>query len=481
MNESLKVKGKAAFLWESLGKIGNSGTSFIVAMFLSRLLQPEDFGLIAIVLVILGITSIFFDGGFSTALIQRKHILPIHFTSVFYFNLVTALLLTGLLFLSANLISQFYENEKLIPLIKAMSLTFILGALSTVQTVILQKDLNYATLTKITLVSSVVSGLTGILLAFQGFGVWSLIVQNLTMGVVRNVLLWTLSKWKPTLQFSLKAIKSLWRLGFNIFLVSITTTIFSRLDVLIAGKLLSPTIIGFYDRAKHINQMVFSYTAGSLMSVLFPVLSKVQNDLERMQAIVVNIYALLTFITFFLIGISYVNASEIITILFSDKWLDSVKYFEVIIISIFASIYGSLLVNVIISRGNSRLYLKIDIIKKILFLSNTIIGFSISLMFYLYGTILVAIFVYLIDTFYVSKEIKLKQLDFVKSMLIQALIAISAVLIVVFTTKNFQYHYILMLIIKSSIFFICYFLFSSILKTNSWYHVKKEINELLKK
>ena len=177
--DNLKAKGLSALLWDFFGKIARHGTTFIVTIFLARLLEPSDFGLIAIIMVIVMVAMVFTDVGLGGALIQRRRVLEIHYTSVFYFNVFVGSILALITFLSAHWISEFYENEQLVTITQVMSLMFIISAFSSVQINKLRKELNYVALAKADVSAAVLSGITSIVLAFYGAGVWSLVVQNL--------------------------------------------------------------------------------------------------------------------------------------------------------------------------------------------------------------------------------------------------------------------------------------------------------------
>lgn len=481
MIDNLKLKGTVALLWDLVGKFANSGVGFIVAIVLTRVLEPSEFGLVAIVLIVLGFMNVFFDAGLAAALVQRKRVLPIHYSSVFYFNMTAAAILTYLVFLSAPWIADFYHNVKLKQLIEVMSVSFLIGAFGSVQKVQLQKKLNYALLTKITITASAISGMVGISLALCGAGVWSLVIQNLSLGTISSILLWVFSSWRPSLSFSFKALKNLWSFGFHIFIVSIMNALFGRIDVMIAGKLVSPVILGYYDRAKALNQMIYAYTASSLISVLFPVLSKVQNDIERFQNIVIKVYAILTFFIFLIISIFYLNSEELITILYSAKWLSSAEYFKIIVLSNFSHIYGALLTNILISRGKSKLFLRIDIYKKVLFTINLYFGFSYGLVTFLWGNVIVSILSFIIDIYYSTQEIKLSVFDFIKIALFQSLIALISVYVVCIMLNKIDYNNIVMFFLKSTSIVFIYLVLSYIFQTTAWTYTFKELMLILKK
>jgi len=184
---NLKEKAKSAFIWDFFGKIVGNGMGFIVSIFLARLLEPSEFGLIAMIMVLIGMAEIFTDIGLGAALIQRRRVLSIHYNSVFYFNISIATVLTLIIYLSASTIADFYNNVELVLLAEIMSFSFIIGAFSSLQSIKLRRDLNYNLLTKMRLYSAFISGVTGIVLAFNGAGVWSLVVQHLLQGILYNI------------------------------------------------------------------------------------------------------------------------------------------------------------------------------------------------------------------------------------------------------------------------------------------------------
>ena len=277
--DNLKSRGLNALIWDFFGKIARHGTTFIVTIVLARLLEPSDFGLIAMIMVIVMVALVFTDVGLGSALIQRRRLLPVHYASVFYFNVFIGGVLALITFFSATWISDFYDNKQLIPITQVIGLLFVINAFSSVQTSKLRKELNYAALAKTEVSAAVLSGVVGIALAFYGAGVWSLVAQALSRGLFYNIFVWSASKWVPSLLFSFKALRQLWGFGFRIFLSGLLEVVYSKLDVIIIGKLFTPAVLGFFDQAKRLDLMITQLSSGSIMAVLFPVLSKVQNDL----------------------------------------------------------------------------------------------------------------------------------------------------------------------------------------------------------
>lgn len=473
--DELKSKGRKAFVWDFFGKMAKQGMGFIITIFLARLLEPSDFGLIAIVMVIVTVANVFTDIGLAGALIQRRRVLPIHFSSVFYFNILVALFLTLLIYFSASWVSEFYNNEQLLPLIQMMSLSFIIGALSSVQSTQLRRELNYELLTRIALISSLISGVLGVSLAFLGAGVWSVVAQSLTGGIVFNILIWSAGKWVPDLAFSWKALTQLWGFGFRMFLSKMLDSVFTRLDFLIIGKLFSFDTLGYFQRAKSLNSMVIQYSSESLMTVLFPVLSKVQKDRPRFQNIIIKSLGIISFVVFLFLGALYLISEELIVLLFSNKWLPSVEIFKILVLSSFSYPISALLVNVLSSRGNSKAFLRLEIYKKMIVTMNFLVLYIWGMHAYLYGLIVTAILGVTLNILFASREIKLPFLLFVKPILIQMGITIFVVLITQLITENLNQIDIIMLIIKGSIFTCVYILMNYFMKTSSFNYFLEQI------
>lgn len=479
--DNLKTLGVKAFIWDFFGKMATHGVSFVISIILARLLDPSDFGLIAIVMVVIGIANVFTDIGLGSALIQRKRVLQIHYSSVFYFNLFISILLTGITYFSAHYISAFYDNEVLVSLMQVMSFSFLLGAFGSVQSIQLRKELNYKILTKISFVSSLTSGVISVYFVFNGAGVWSLVIQLLTASVVYNILIWRNGHWRPTFNFSWKALTQLWGFGFRMFLVGVLDAIYTRIDYLIIGKLFDITTLGFYQRAKSLNLMAIQYTSGSLISVLFPVLSKIQNDLPRFQNIILKSLGIISFAVFFIFGSLYLISEELIVVLFSEKWLTSVEYFKILVLSGFFYPINALLVNVLSSRGNSKAFLRMAVYKKSVAFSNLGIGFLFGIEGFLYGLILVGIINTHITTVIASRESSIPVLKFYKLIVTQVIITALAILISLFATFFLLEYIIIMLFVKLFLFFIFYIILNLMFKTLSFQYFLEQFLPVLKK
>ncbi|GAA0395747.1 lipopolysaccharide biosynthesis protein [Cocleimonas flava] len=475
----LKTKGLKAFIWDLLGNLGTHASSLIVTIFLARLLEPSDFGLIAIIMVIVSVATIFSDVGLGGALIQRSKLLPIHYSSVFFFNITAGFLLTLLTYLSAGQIATFYNNPELLPLIQVMSSLFIISAFHAVQSVILRKELNYELLTKVNLIASVLSGVIGVLLAFWGAGVWSLVAQLISREVLINILIWSRSSWVPTLAFSFKALKQLWGYGMNMFLAGLLDTIYERADYLIIGKLFAPATLGFFHQAKQLNMLVVKYSAGSLMSVLFPVLSKIQNDLEQFRRVVIKSTGIISFVTFLILGGLFLVADELIVLLLGAKWEASIFYFKILALSGFAYPISALMVNVLSSRGKSRAFLKLEIYKKIIQSITFYVLFAFGIKAFLYSLIVTSALGTSLNIYFAARELGLSFLSIVRPILIQTFIVFPAVAITLFISSQLALSDFPSMLLKGIIFVALYLLFNGVLKVKAFKDVLEQFDSLL--
>ncbi|MEA3438465.1 MAG: lipopolysaccharide biosynthesis protein, partial [Thermodesulfobacteriota bacterium] len=449
--------------------------------FLARLLEPAEFGLIAMISVIIGMAKIFIDIGFGGAIVQRRRVHQAHYTSVFYFNICVGTVLCLLTMFSASSIADFYGNEQLVPLTQVMSLLFLINAFCSLQTSILRRKLQFHLLTKIAIVSAVIGGVIGVTLAVYGAGVWSLVAQTLSSGISYNILIWSVSKWTPTLLFSLKALKQLWGFSSRMFVSVLLDTLISKLDIIIIGKLTGPANLGLFQRARGLNRMVIHYSSGPLIPVLFSVLSKIQNDLHQFQNIIVKTFGIVNFVVFLLLGGLYLVSEELIVLLFTEKWLPSAEYLKILILSGFEIPIGAVLITVLSSRGNSKVFLRLEIYKRSLFVLNLALLFLISIKGYLYGLVLVSILAFMMDIIFASREIKLPMHVFIRPFASQMFICVMVVLCVLFLAQLVELSDGASFVLKGSLFTFFYVFFSWILKTSSYRFCYEQLVPIIKR
>jgi len=388
MTESLKSKTILGIIWSAVNRFGTMIISFVSTMVLARLLLPEDFGCIGMLMVFIAIADTLVDGGFPSALIQKQHPTNIDYSSVFYFQLLLALFLYVVLFVSAPAIATFYNIEGLCTMLRVLGILPIISAFSIVQNNQLQKQLNFKRLAMIDLISTAIGTLISIFLALSGFGVWSLVAKTILNSSFRSLLYWLLSQWRPLKIFSLASFKELFSFGGLLLFANITETIVDQLVSLIIGRSYSADALGYYVQALNLQHFPQTTIPVIINQVFFPVFSSIQDDIEKVVVVLKSSLKALTFVVFPLMIILMVIAKPLIIVLFTDKWLKSVPYFQLLCFVGMVYPVNSNNVNILkaLRRGKDILYL--SFVKRVLTLTLIIIGIPFGIYGIICGSIM---------------------------------------------------------------------------------------------
>ena len=409
---SLKEKSIKGLFWDFSGRIGLQGVGFVVSIVLARLLAPEEFGLLAIITVFINLASVFLDFGFSTALIQKQDVREEHYSAVFYLNIVMGLVLAAIVFLLAPLIGKFYENEVLVNVTRLMALGIFISSFGNVMRARLRREMNFKSMSLASIYAAIISGLLAMFLALKGFGVWSLAIQSVLNQLLANIFLYIFCKLRMSFRFSWPALIELWPFSSHVFFSGLLDSIFHNFDSILIGKLISPTTLGYYYRAKSLEFFTLRYVGSTLASILFPSLSAIKTDEEKFKAIVLKLFNLISFVSFFTCGLLLVCGREIIIILFSEKWEPSVLMFQILIAGSFGSQISSLLITAILSYGGSKDFLLINIVIKSLLFLNFGILIAFNLNSFLIGYTIIQVINLLIQMSILTKYLKFHGLLF---------------------------------------------------------------------
>ena len=291
-----------AFSWDFFGSVFAYGSTFITSIFLARLLTPEEFGIVAIAMVFILFFGFLSEMGFKHALIQNQDTNQTSYSSIFYVNILMGALLSGLTFMGAPFVADFYETPVLIPVIRLLSVVFIFNSLTTVQVAILSKELNFKSLSIRIVIAKIIGAIIGIILALKGYGVFALVWQEIVYSVLNAFLLWFLSNWRPSLVYSAKEVRKLVRFGRYVFFGQVIQQTINRVDSLVIGKIFSAEILGYYGRSDSISQIFNGVTSKSTNNFLFPLFSKFQNDKPLLETWYFSVYRLICMISFFSVG-----------------------------------------------------------------------------------------------------------------------------------------------------------------------------------
>jgi len=400
VEESLKNKTVKGLGWSALDNAAQYGIQFVIGIVLARLLSPDDYGLLGLTGIFTVICTALVGGGFSNALIRKKDATDDDYNTAFICNLGMSLLLYAVTFPCAPLIADFFSREELTPLIRVSSLGLIIGALAMVQRTRLTKRIDFKTQTKITLVSSTVSGIVGIGMALMGFGVWSLVAQQLMSHALRTIQLYVYNRWLPRLRFSIESFHDLFGFGWKLMVTALLDAVWKELYQVVVGKFYSPATLGQYTRAQHYSRL-FSRNLTSVMDrVTYPVLSSIQDDKERMVSAYRRIIRTSMFITAVAMFSLGAVSEPLIYCMIGPKWHEASTYLPFICIS--SSLYPlhAINLNMLKVQGRSDLFLGLDIIKRFISLAPLFVGAFVGIMPMLWVNIFVGIIGYYLNSYY---------------------------------------------------------------------------------
>ena len=396
----MKKKLLIGVLWTSIHQFFSQVIHFFISIILARLLLPEDFGLVAIVLIFIAIGESLYRTGLSQSIVRSKNIDQDDYSTVFWFNMIGSIIIYSFIFLLSQIIARFYNELILSSLIRVSSLSIIIGAFSSLHNTRLTKEMNFKRLAIIDIPSILAMGIVGISLAYFGYGVWSLIWSNLARLFVSSVLLILNSKWTPSMKFKKEKFIVHFKFGYKMTLSRLLDTIFNNIYFMIIGKLFSPIQLGYYFRADTLKQYPVNNISIILNKVTYPFFAEIQDDNINLKKTYKEIMQLVFFLVTPILVLMAVLAKPIFLFLFTDKWLPSISYFQILCI---AGIFHPLIsynLNILQVKGKSGLFLKIEIIKKIMTLIIILLSFSYGIYGLLWGQVILSFISFLINSHY---------------------------------------------------------------------------------
>ncbi|MEQ3137769.1 lipopolysaccharide biosynthesis protein [Bacteroides intestinalis] len=400
MAGSLKHKAIHGVGWSFIDNIASSGITFLVGLVLARLLTPKEYGIMAMIAVFIAVSNSIIDSGFSNALIRKTRIERVDYNTVFYFNLTVSILIYTLLYLAAPAISVFFKESVLVEIIRILGLVLIINAFSVIPRTQFVRDVNFKTQTKVSLISSISSGVFGIGMALGGMGVWSLVGQQLSRQFLNTLFLWIYSKWYPVWEFSRKSFKELFEFGSKLLLSGLLDTIYKNIYYIIIGRFYTSAQLGQYTRADQFNMIFSSNLTSVVQRVSYPVLSSIQEEPERLREAYQKVIKITMLITFAcMLGLAAV-AKPLILILIGEKWLPAVYFLQIICFSGMLYPLHAINLNILQVKGRSDLFLKLEIIKKIIAVGPIVVGVVYGIEYMLWGGVLTSFIAYFLNSYY---------------------------------------------------------------------------------
>ena len=386
--------------WSALENVTRLGVTFVVSIVLARLLSPEEYGLIGILTIFIAIFNAIVDSGFTSALIRKQDATDTDYSTVFYTNLVLSVVLAAVLFFCAKPISIFFERPELVSLTQVMSSVVIINALSIVQRARTTKAIDFKTQTKITFISSIGSGVIGIVMAYMGYGVWALVGQQVSNQLLTTLFFWIYNKWMPKLVFSWASFKEMWAFGSKLLASGLIDTAWKEAYQVVIGKCYSPATLGLYTRAKQFADLCSSNLTSVVQRVSYPVLSSIQDDRLRLKGAYQRVIKTTMLPTFVLMLGMAACAEPMIYVLIGEQWLECVPMLQ--IICTYGMLYPlhALNLNMLQVQGRSDLFLKLEIIKKIVGIGPLLLGIFVNIYWMLAGTLVTSLISYYLNAYY---------------------------------------------------------------------------------
>jgi len=415
--ESLKKKTVKGVGWSAVDNVVSLGVTFVVGIVLARLLTPDDYGLIGILTIFISVFNALVNSGFSNALIRKHNAQNIDYCTVFYTNLVLSVFLALVLYLCAHPIADFFGRQELVAMTQVMSSIVIINAFAIVQRVRLTKALNFKTQAKITFTASVISGVIGIFFAYNGFGVWALVIQQISSRLLTTLLLWFFNKWIPSFAFSWISLKEMWSFGWKLLVSNLIDTTWKEIYQVVVGKCYSPQTLGLYTRAKHFSQMFSSNLTNVIQRVSYPVLSSIQDDRMRLKSAYQRIIRNTMLPTFVLMIGMAACAKPMVLCLIGEKWLGCVTFLQMICFSGMLYPLHAINLNMLQVQGRSDLFLKLEIIKKIIAVGPLLLGVFVSIYWMVGGSVITSFIAYYLNAYYSGPFLNYSIKDQVKDIL----------------------------------------------------------------
>lgn len=463
---SLKSKAVKGVVWNAVNTYSIQGLQFVLGIILARLLSPSDYGLIGMTGIFFAVSNVFIDSGFGSALVQKKDRNEDDYCTVFYINFTVSLLFYCVLFIIAPYVADFFEQPLLRDLMRVSALTLIINALVSTSSNKLYVAVDFKTTTKISVLSSIISGCIALYCAYNGFGVWTFVIQGLVSSAVSALLLFYYVRWIPRRKFSKASFNRLFGYGSKILVASLITAVYDNVYNLIIGKKFSTASLGFYTKGNTFATFAGGTTASVLQKVAFPVLSDIQDDLPRLLNAYSRYIKMVAFFVFpLLLGLCGV-AKPLVIFLITEKWEPCIIILQILC---FAFLWDGIIrinLNLLYVTGRSDLVLKLEIIKKTVAFTILFVSIFFGIIGMCVGRVVYSLAAFYMNTYYTNKILNYGFWAQVKEILPSFLISLSMMFIAL-TISHYVISPILSLVISLIVCPIYYISLSRLFRISS--------------
>nr|WP_319400081.1 lipopolysaccharide biosynthesis protein [uncultured Carboxylicivirga sp.] len=471
---SVKQKTINSIIWNGIERFSTLFIQLVSTLIIARILTPEDFGIIGMLAIFTALGNVIIDSGFSQGLIRKSRITNDDLISVFAFNIILSIVLYLIFYFCAPLIAKFYNTPQLTLIARVSFLSFPINALSIIQQTVLQKELNFKKISKITISASILSGILGVLFAILLRNVWALILQILFFNTFKSILFWFFSTWRLKGKFSLSSIYDLGRFSFNLLLSGLVGVIFDNMYTLMIGKFYDSKSLGLYTQSKKIAELPALSISNVIQKVTYPSLSLFQTDLSKLKYNYRRIIQLAVYIISPICGFLIITAPDLFKMILGEKWNGAIFFFQMLCLIGVLYPVSSISINILKVVGKSSKLIQLEVIKKVVMALILIYTIRINLEAVVYGNIVYSLFAVLLNLYFCGKEIQLKIWEQLKDILPSYFLTIVISLIVYYLNQLIDFsNNILMILLMGLIYCLIWIGFSFIFKFDQY-------NELLK-
>lgn len=423
---SLKQQALTGIFWTFAQQLGTQIISFVVSLILARILLPSDFGTIAIFSILMGIGGVLIDSGLTNSLIRTQNIDDADLSTVFYFNFTVSILIYSIIAFTAPWVSAFFKMPELTKIIRIYTIILPVSAFSAIQRTLLTKKMDFKTQLKVQIPSLVVGGISGIIFALTGFGVWALVYMTIIQSALASLQFWMYSKWRPKRVFDKVKFRFHFNFGYKLALSGLLDIVFQNIYTIVIGKIFNATQLGFYNKANSMQQLPVTSITGPLNRVTYPLFATIQNDNVRLKSVYKRLMKTVIFITAPLLTVMGVFGEPMFRFLFTEKWVPAVPYFQILCIAGILLPIHSYNLNVLKVKGRSDLFLKLEIIKKILIVIAIAVTFQFGIIIILWGRVITSVIGLVINCHYSGKylnySLRQQLVDLLPSLVLSAAI-----------------------------------------------------------
>ena len=469
MQQGLRQKAVKGVVWTALQRYSTMLIQFVSGIILARLLTPYDYGCIGMLAIFMLLAEAFIDGGFGSALIQKKNPTQTDYSTIFFWNLGLSVVLYVVLFLSAPAIARFYGIPELSDVLRVQGTILFIYAFNIVQRNQLRKKLNFKVLSIVTILTSVTALTVTIIMAYHGFGVWSLVTQQLLTAAIPAFVFWFFIKWRPSWTFSWKSFRELFSFGFYMFLTHILNQFGQQIQGLLIGRFYNASTMGYYSKAFSTEKLASQSISQVMTQVTYPLYAEAQDDREKMVNMIKHLTVTLSYITFPLMFILLLCAEPIFLFLYSDRWLHSVPYFQILCVAGLGTCIQAVNYQSIAAIGKSRAMFIWTLIKRSVGIAFVIIGLLVwGMKGLLVGVVLNTWFSCFVGIGLVSKYFEYKWWKQLLDIAPVAIVSTIAALISYFCVSQFELNIYLDGAIKFFIYVLLYMGWSLIIKPDAY-------------